>query len=97
MDTAKYWIDPISMHMNLRNNFPTGDLSEASDYNYLKIRLSNGEVACVGIPWIDPATVELVGTGTVTLTIENVNPDSIPTILAAMSANGFNVSHYDIK
>ena len=90
--TASQKIDPVALHEDIITNLPEGSVDDPTIYSYLKIELENGEQTFVGLPWIDTTTLEKVGSNKLTLTIDNVNVDDVPNILAALTANGYTVS-----
>jgi hypothetical protein len=83
----------VALHEDIITNLPEGSIDDPTLYSYIKIELENGEQTFVGLPWIDTTTLEKVGSSTLTITIADVNPDDVPNILAALTANGYTVSN----
>lgn len=94
-DTAMQWIDVPSMHANV---YPTiADMVDDDPYSYyyLKLRGVDGQITCVGIPWIVKESIEVHESLTLKLTIENVKQADVSAIRDSLSANGFRA--VDIK
>lgn len=89
-DTARRWIDPEAMHVNVYPTIPSsvGMPDDPDDYIFVKVKFPNGEVSVIGEPWIKTDTVEASGAGTLTLTIDNVSQSDKTRILNALSAVG---------
>lgn len=90
MDSARQWIDPVAMHINVYPTLPEGTPNRPSDYYYVKIRLPNGQVTCLGLPWIREETITVHDQTTMRVTIENIGPEDVERVIKALSANGYN-------
>lgn len=88
-DTARYWIDPVAYHANVYPTLPVGTPNKFDGYPYLKIKLSDGSVTAIGLPWIKDETFVEVTTRSMHLTIENVPAADQEKVLLALSAIGF--------
>lgn len=87
-DSARGWIDPESMHANVYSQLPDGTPDAFDEYYYLKIKGPDGQINCVGLPWIIASSIEVHATNTVKLTIENVSQSDIERLRKALAANG---------
>lgn len=89
-DTAKGYIDPQAMHVNIYPTLPVGlgVPNDPSQYQYIKIRFPNGNVTAIGIPWIVEDSIVEETTQALQFTIENVNPADRETIMLALSGIG---------
>ncbi len=88
-DTARFWVDPIAMHANVYPTLPGSTPNSPSEYYWLKLKLADGTITAIGIPWIKEETYVQHTTSTIRLTIENVEPDQRNQIVEALAANGF--------
>lgn len=88
-DTARAWIDPVAQHAAVFPTLPAGTINRYDAYLYLKLRLANGQLTALGLPWIRKETYTVNANRTIQLTIENVTPDDEPKIRRALSANGY--------
>lgn len=95
MDTAKYWIDPVAMHINVYPFLPPTTPNRADGYNYVKIQFPNGEVTCLGIPWIREETIERHAGGMMTLRWDDVSIEEMDKIMLALSSNGHEPTFVD--
>lgn len=91
-DTAKHWIDPEAMHINVYPTLPPGVPDDADQYQYVKLKHVNGNISVVGIPWIRIDTIEISQLGTLTITINEVGPEDRDRIIRALAANGYRTS-----
>lgn len=56
-DTARQYIDPATMHVSVYPSLPAGTPNNHQAYLYLQIKFPNGDMTCLGTPWIDSNTV----------------------------------------
>jgi len=95
-DTAKYFgIDPIALHANVYPLLPAGTPNRFDGYPYVKLRLENGTVTAVGVPWIRDETLVVLTQTRARLTLENITPEQLAIALQALSANG--ISAVDVE
>lgn len=98
MDTARFWIDPEAMHVNMYPFIKNmGVPDDPSEYSYVKVRLTNGEFTVLALPWIRSDTVEVYSESTLVLTLENVSSDDRENIVRALAANGYKPSKVELK
>lgn len=88
-ETAFQYIDPASLHANVYPTLPQGVPDQYDGYLYAKLRLQNGAVTCIGLPWIDASTVVEVADLQYLVTVSNVNAGDFERIRTALVANGF--------
>lgn len=88
-DTANIWIDTAALHANVYPTLPAGVPDDPSQYQYVKLQLSNGNMTIIGIPWIKEDTIQLIDVGTLTITVPNASPGDRERIISALSANGY--------
>lgn len=96
-NTVKDFIDPLALHAAMYPSLPEGTLNDPKKYYYLKIKYTNGGYGYIGIPWIKLDSVKVIGSGTLTITIENASPDTLNTAVAALSSNGLKVSTVNLE
>lgn len=90
---AAAYLDIYAAHANVFGSLPQGSAAnDASKYDYVIVRMSNGTDVALGLPWIDGSTVQLRERGRLTIDIDDVGPDDVETIRLALSANGFKIS-----
>lgn len=95
-DTARFFIDPPVMHANVFATLPPGTPNRFDGYPYVKLKLPNGTVTAIGLPWIKDETLVVATTTRVLITVDNVTPAGQNTILAALSANGFSAAKIEV-
>lgn len=88
-DTANLWIDADSMHINIYPTLPPGVPDDPNQYQYVKLRHTNGSISVIGIPWIRAQTVEVSQRGTLTILIEGATAEDRERVVRALSANGY--------
>lgn len=99
MDTARRWIDPEAMHVNVYPTIPpeVAAPDDPEDYVYVKVKFPNGEVTVIGEPWIKAETIVASGAGTLSLTIPNVSQTDKTRIINALAAVGKRPSTVSFK
>lgn len=88
MDTAKYWIDPLAMHINVYPSIPQTTPNRADGYSYVKIQFQNGDVTCLGIPWIREETIEKHQGGSMSIRWNDITVEEMDKIVLALTSNG---------
>lgn len=87
---AFQYIDAASMHANVYPTLPPGTPNRFDAYLYALIRLANGTMTCVGLPWIDNGTIAIASSTTFVVNITDVTPDDLQQLREALLYNGFN-------
>ncbi len=95
-DSANQLIDAEAQHIAVFPYLPQGSPNNAASYNYIKIRTSAGNIAVLGLAWINENSVEEVQARTITVTIANVSASDIPKVRNCLAQNGFNNVIVDI-
>jgi len=83
------WIDPISRHANVYPTLPPGVPNDWRGYNYAKVELPDGQVTCVGLPWIDEGSIQIHVNTTIQVTLTNVEPTDLNRIRDLLVLNGY--------
>jgi hypothetical protein len=88
----QFGADPYGMHANVYGTLPPGTPVSADDYNWLKVKLANGDISFVGVPYIIPSTMQVITGATTAFYVENTNQDVIAEIVRAIASTGNTVS-----
>lgn len=94
-DSAKAIEDVISLHANVFPTLPPGTINRYDGYLYLKLKLMDGKVRVIGLPWIKEETYVEANTQRLQITIDGVSDTDLNTIRQALAANGFSGAAYD--
>jgi hypothetical protein len=92
LGTARLFSPVESYHTSIYPTLPEGTPNDANDYLYFKLQQMNGEVVCIGQPWVREETLAVAGRSTLQVTIDNVTVEDIPKVVEALSSNGYTVS-----
>lgn len=82
-------LDPAAVHAQVYSRLPVGTPNDYRSYPYLKIRHPNGQVQCLGIPWINLATVQTVMTQSINVRISAVTPADVERVSLALRHAGY--------
>jgi hypothetical protein len=79
------------MHANVYPSLPAGyNLpGKQNTYNYVRLRLQDGQFTVLGIPWIDMSTFEVIELLRCDIKVHNVLPSQVQRLRNALIANGF--------
>ena len=89
-DTAKLFnIDPPALHDSVYPTLPVGTPDKYDANSYFNIRLANGNVTCIGVPWIKESTIVAVTYTTARLEFANCSADDLQKLTDACVANGY--------
>lgn len=90
------YIDPAALHANVYPSLPPGVVNDFSKYSYLKVEFPNGQTTCLGIPWINEDTIEIIEdvTFVITVTGENISKyNAIRDALIGINVLNFKIDH----
>lgn len=91
LDTAMLLSDVRARHAQVKIHVP--DLPEsAKDYDYVKLRYSNGDIEVLGVPWIKNSSIEVVSSRKMIITIDNLTDGTEELARKALLQNGINFS-----
>lgn len=96
-DTARMWIDPDAMHVNVYPTLPDGVPDDPDQYQFVKLQHLNGKVSIIGVPWIREDTIVISQKGTLTITVNDVGPVDLDRIVKALAANGYRSAKVSLK
>lgn len=88
-ESANQIIDTQALHIQVKPSLPVGSPSRASDYNYVKLRMPNGDTTVLGLPWIKDNTIVQQTSTTIMAVISGVTPADVSRVRAALLQNGF--------
>lgn len=91
-ESTYQWIEPISLHANLFPVPGTPPLTpnRFNGYLYAKIEMGDGQITCIGLPFIDEGSIVIHENTTIQITINNVEPKDYNKIRDILLFNGFN-------
>lgn len=89
-ETALQSVDLPALHVNVFPLLPAGVPDDPSQYDYVKIKTSSGVNTILGIPWINLATLVLVVSRRMTVTIDGVSGDDVNRVQTCLAQNGYN-------
>lgn len=90
-DTALQSADIPSIHVNVYPYIKQyGVPDDPSQYDYIKVKLANGTITVLGLPWINQSTIVLVQSLSATILLEGVDANAYDRIYQALVNNGFN-------
>lgn len=87
--TARQTIDTYALHRQYYPTLPAGTPDDPTEYDYVKLKTSTGDIRVIGIPWIIENTIELVEQTTIVVEIAEVNVSDMSRIRSALAGNGF--------
>ena len=86
-DVTRYF-DPLSMHQAVYPSLPGGVPNDPHRYPYVKVKLSDGTITAVGLPWINASTVVIHNEVVVDFRVSNVVAADINRLRDALVAAG---------
>lgn len=89
--TAMYGLDAKSVHANIRSRIPGLPL-DPSDYSYAVFVDQNNQDKIIGLPWINPESLELRTMQQAIVYVDNISPDDYNALRRAIVSNGYSVS-----
>lgn len=87
--SALAFADIDALHANVYRYLPAGTPNRPQDFDYLMVRMPDGQPTIIGIPWIVEETITLVESLKMTVTIEGVGAADIEPVRACLSQNGY--------
>lgn len=97
-ETTRYvnGYDAPAIHAMVYPTLPAGVPDNYTRYSYLKITHPNGQVAVIGIPYINESTITSKTVNTISLTIKDVGPSDVAIVTQALAGAGYKVATIDI-
>lgn len=82
--------DIYGLHAQVFPSLPAGSTpDDPTAYDYVKIKMADGEVTCIGLPWIVADSVQLIEEITFNVKISKVSMNDLPLVVQALAANGY--------
>ena len=88
-ETVDKEINAQALHIQCFPFLPPGTPDSPDGYDYIKIRMSSGQVTYLGMAWINEATIQSNDYRTLTAVITGVTSNDAPRVKAALLQNGF--------
>lgn len=88
--SAQQFIDPATLHANVYPTLPGGVPNRFDGYPYVKLRLSNGTITCLGLPWINNASISYEENVTYLIRVSNAGGTDYDRLRLALISNGYN-------
>lgn len=89
-ESANQYVDTQALHVQVYPSLPVGTPNRPRDYNFVKLRLANGAITVIGLPWIKDSTVVEVTTSVIRAVISGVAPSDLARVRSCLVQNGFN-------
>lgn len=88
-DSARLIGDIDALHKAAFPFLPNGSVDDANSYDYLKVRLNNGNVIVLSLGWINQATITPRTTVKIYAVIDNATTGDLERVREALTMNGF--------
>jgi hypothetical protein len=89
-ETALQQADIPAIHTQVYPYLPSGTPDDPSQYDYIKIKMSDGSTVILGIAWINLSSVTEIDSVKFNVVIEGVASSDVTKLRNALSQNGFN-------
>ncbi|WP_144106665.1 phage DNA polymerase-associated SH3 family protein [Paraburkholderia sp. BCC1886] len=88
-DSANAIIDTVGMYLKVAPYLPSPVPTGADQYNYIKVKTSQGVITALGMPWINESTIVATTNQTITATISGVTASDVTGVQNALISNGY--------
>lgn len=88
-DSARLIADIDALHKAAFPYLPTGSVDDANSYDYLKVRLNNGNVTVLSLGWINQSTIAPRTTVKIYAVIDNASTSDLERVRECLVMNGF--------
>lgn len=90
--------DPHAKHVAIYPTLPAGETpNDYKAYLYVKLKLLNGTIDYIGIPWVRKETIKSRQVKRAVITVEDVGPDDVREIIEQLSAAGYKSAKVELK
>lgn len=89
-ETARHYHDIEALSIAIYSTLPEGTIKDYTQYQYLKVKLSNGNSTVVAIPWIKKDTLTIHTDVAINIRIDGINVSDIDTIRGILLAYNYN-------
>lgn len=83
------FIDPASLHVSIYPTLPAETPNDYRLYQYAIVRLPNGVVTAVGLPWIDETSLKIETNSNVELVVPNADATDISKLKVILAGHGY--------
>lgn len=95
-ESAMNYINVPIMAVNIYPSLPAGTTKNYQNYQYLKLRHSNGETSCIAIEWIDKSTFTVHEGVNIEFRVEDANVADVDRIREILAFNGFEAVSFNL-
>lgn len=88
--TASLYVDCHGLHAQVKS-YVSGIPDTATEYYWLLLKLLDGQTTAIGMPWVNPDTIQLVTSERIQVIIKHTSATHIPNIRAQLVAAGFEI------
>lgn len=88
-DTARLIADIDALHKAAFPHLPSGSVDDANSYDYIKVRLNNGNVTVLSFGWINQATIVEKSNTKIYVVIDDVSSSDMDRVRECLTMNGF--------
>lgn len=85
------------MAVNVYPSLPSGTTKNYQNYQYLKLRHSNGETSCIAVEWIDKSTFTIHEGVNIEFRVEDANIADVDRIREILAFNGFEAVSFNLN
>lgn len=96
-ESAMNYINVPIMAVNIYPSLPAGTTKNYQNYQYLKLRHSNGETSCIAIEWIDKSTFTIHEGVNIEFRVEDANVADVDRIREILAFNGFEAVSFNLN
>lgn len=88
-DTARLICDIDALHKAAYPYLPTGSVDDVNAYDYLKVRLNNGNVTALSLGWINVASITEKSSVKIYVVIDDASSSDVDRVRECLVMNGF--------
>lgn len=88
-DSARHYIDVAGIAEAMYPTLPSGTPTDYRSYQWVKVKLSNGDFTCLALPWIKQETVVIHTDISLNLTVSGINASDVDKVLNILRSNGY--------
>lgn len=96
-ETAMLYINVPIVSVNVYPSLPAGVSKDYQNYQFLKIKHTNGDNGCIAIEWIDNSTFVVHEGVNIEFRVEDANASDADRIREILSFNGFNAVNFNLS
>ncbi len=77
-------LDIVATHNTVYPTLPPGTPNDATQYNYMQVKLESGDSITLGLPWLVSSTIRISGGRTLKLTFQDIDDTRRSRIMMAV-------------